>query len=149
MHARRLALPWMAAPAFALALSACTPQPGGPSASNRHPTYSVDLAGKAASCTAPEVQLTQGQAATGTISTGGGGWCGIPVTLNGDALTAGLLTQAPRAGQVYVHTVGDVTRVDYTPTGAATADAFAVQFLPGDETMRVTVSGATPAAVRK
>ena len=145
MQARRLALPWMAA----LALAACTQQPGALTASSRHPTYSTDLAGKAASCTAPDVQLTQGQPAMGTIETGGGGWCGIAVTRGGDALTAGLLTQAPRAGKVYIHTVGDVTRVDYTPTGAVVADAFAVQFIPGDETMRVTVSGATPAAVRK
>ncbi len=145
MQARFFVLPWIAA----LGLTACTQQTGGLAASGRHPTYATDLAGKAAVCTAPDVQLTQGQAATGTLATGGGGWCGIAVTLGGDALTAGLLTQPPRAGQVYVHTVGDVTRVDYTPTGAATADAFAVQFLPGDETMRVTVSGATPAAVRK
>ena len=141
MDARHFTLPCLAG----LALAACTQPATGPNA--RHPTYSVDLAGKAAVCTAPAVELTRGQPATGTISTGGGGWCGIPVTLGGDALTAGLLAQPPARGRVYIHTVGDETRVDYTPTGAAASDAFTVQFLPGDETMRVTVSNA--AAVRK
>ncbi len=137
MYARLIALPCVAG----LALAGCTPPSNGPVAS-RNRTYSVDLGGKAADCTAPAVQLTQGQPATGTISTGGGGWCGIPVTLGGDALTAGLLTQPPARGRVYIHSVGDETRVDYTPTAAVVADAFTVQFLPGDETMRVTVSSA-------
>ena len=139
MHVRLVPLACLAA----LALAGCAEQ-SGPAAS-RNRIYSVDLSGKAAECTAPAVKLTAGQPVTATIATSGGGWCGIPVTLSGDALTAGLITQPPSKGRVYVHTVGDETRVDYTPTAAATADAFAVQFLPGDEMMRVTVSAAAGA----
>ena len=145
MHARTILVPCLAA----LALAACAQKQAAPLGA-RNPTYSADLTGKAPNCTAPEVQITQGQDATGTIATGGGGWCGIAVTLGGNALTAALLAQAPRSGHVYVHTVGDVTRVDYTPAaGAVGADSFAVKFIPGGETMRVTVSGATAAAVGK
>ncbi len=144
MHARRLILPCLAA----LGLAACTQQLAGP-AGSRNPVYSFDLAGKAPVCTAPEVHLTQGQDATGTIATGGGGWCGIAVTLNGNALAAPEQVQAPRFGRVYVHLVGDVTRVDYTPTGRPEADSFAVRFIPGDETMRVTVSAAAAVAGQK
>lgn len=144
MNARLLLVPCAAA----LGLAACAPQASGP-AGSRNPIFAIDMAGKAASCTAPDVELSQGKDSTATITTGGGGWCGIAVTMGGNAVTAGLLTQAPHAGKVHVHTVGDVTRVDYTPAGPATADAFAVKFIPGDETMRVTVVGATPAAVRK
>ena len=144
MYARTIALSCVAA----FGLAACTQQAAGPTGS-RSPVYSTDLAGKAANCTAPDVALTQGKDSTATITTGGGGWCGISVTMGGNALTAGLLTQAPRSGRVYIHTVGDITRVDYTPVaGTAAAETFAVQFIPGDETMRVTVSGAA-ATVRK
>jgi hypothetical protein len=138
MHARTIALPCLAA----LGLAACTPPASGPVAS-RNQIYSTDLSGKAASCTAPDVALTQGKESTATIVTGGSGWCGIAVTMGGNAMTAGLLTQPARSGRVYVHTVGDVTRVDYTPSAGAGADSFAVQFIPGDEIMRVTVSAAT------
>ena len=142
MHARTIANLCLAA----LGLAACAQQAAGPTGS-RNTIYATDLAGKAASCTAPDVSLAQGKDSTGTIATGGGGWCGINVTLDGNALTAGLLTQAPRSGRVYIHTVGDATRVDYTPAaGTAAADTFAVKFIPGDETMQVTV---TSAAVRK
>ncbi len=141
MHARTIAISCFAA----LGLSACAQQAAGP-AGSRNPVYSTDLAGKAPNCTAPDVALTQGKEATATITTGGGGWCGIAVTMGGNALTAGLLTQAPRSGRVYIHTVGDVTRVDYTPVAAtAAAETFVVQFIPGDETLRVTVTGAATA----
>lgn len=126
----------------ALGLAACAqPAAVGPAAS-RNPVYAFDLAGKAATCTAADVSVSEGQPATGSIETGGGGWCGIAVTRGGNALAAGLLTQAPRAGHVYVHTVGDVTRVDYTPNGAPGADAFTVKFIPGDEVMNVNVNSA-------
>ena len=138
MHARLLAISCLAA----LGLAGCAPQAAGPTGS-RSPTYSVDLTGKAPSCTAPDVELTHGKDTTGTIATGGGGWCGIAVTMGGNAVTAGLLVQRPRNGHVHVHTVGDVTRVDYIPTAAAVAaDTFAVKFIPGDETMVVTVTAA-------
>ena len=144
MHARSIALPCLAA----LALAACTQQVAAP-AGSRSPTYAVDLAGKAPTCIAPDVELTQGKDANGTIMTGGGGWCGIAVTMGGNALTAGLLVQAPRSGRVFVHTVGDATRVDYIPAaGAVAPESFAVKFIPGDETMHVTVSSAAAGAAK-
>ena len=93
--------------------------------------------------------LQDGKDAAGTIATGGGGWCGILVDRAGHPFGAGLLTQAPRNGSVYVHTVGEKTRVDYTPFHATTADTFAVKFIPGDETMHVTVTPAAPAQAAK
>ena len=131
-----------------MGLAACAEQTAGP-AGSRNTIYATDLAGKAANCTAPDVQLTKGADTTATIATGGGGWCGIAVTEGGNAVTAGLLVQPAKSGKVYVHTVGDVTRVDYTPTGTPAADSFAVKFIPGDQTMRVTVSAAAPAAAVK
>ena len=44
-----------------------------------------------------------------------GGWCGITVAQDGKPYDAGLLTQAPEHGKVYIHPVGDATRIDYTP----------------------------------
>ncbi len=139
MHVRHLAL-------FlpALTLAGCA-TPAQQAARNRSPVYAADLSGKAASCTAPEEKLVDGKNSTVAMATGGGGWCGIVVTRDGKPLDAGLLTQRPRNGSVYVHLVGDDTRVDYTPRpGAAGADSFAVKFIPGDETMQVTVNA--PAA---
>ena len=127
-------------------LAACMVQPpAGPAA---NPGFAADAAGKAASCNAPPVAVMDGKDSTATIATGGGGWCGIVVTREGKPLGAGLLTQPPRSGSVFVHLVGDVTRVDYTPFAAVAADSFAVKFIPGDETMRVTVTP-PPAKVAK
>ena len=132
-----------------LSLSACvTPTPAA--IGSRTPVYSTDLVHKAASCTVPSVSLEDGKEAIAAMTTGGGGWCGISVRHNDQPFGAGLLTQQPRNGAVYVHTVGDDTRVDYTPrSGAAGADAFTVRFIPGDATMRVTVNGVAPAGAAK
>ena len=147
-NAHQISLAVLCLPALS-ALAACATQ--APVAS-RPPIYAADIAGKAAECTAPAVKVSDGKNATGTIATGGGGWCGIIVTRDGQPLTAALLTQPPHAGKVYVHTVSDETRVDYTPTEAAVADGFTVKFIPGDETMEVTVvstAHATPAPAAK
>ncbi len=108
------------------------------------PVFATDLAGKAAVCTVPTVTPMDGKTIPVAMTTGGGGWCGIPLMLNGKPYGAGLLTQAPRAGKVYVHAVGDATRVDYTPAAAAVADAFTVRLIPGDAVLRVAVN--SPAA---
>ena len=128
-----------------LGLSACATQ--APSASSgRLPTYSTDLAGKAANCTVSAVTLVDGAESTATMTTGGGGWCGIPVRRNDVALGATLLTQPARGGAVYAHLVGDDTRVDYTPRpGTNGPDSFVVKFIPGDATMRVNVTVDAPA----
>ncbi len=128
-------------------LAACAPQSAtGPAAATG---FARDNANKAPNCEAPSVAVTAGQAATGSIATGGGGWCGISVAEGGRPFGAGLLTQAPRHGAVYIHTVGETTRVDYTPYAAVAADAFTVKFIPGDQTMSVTVSPAAPAQAAK
>ena len=132
-----------------LGLSACMTQPPGV-ASARLPTYSTDLAGKAANCTVSAVTLEDGKEAVATMKTGGGGWCGIPVRRSDQPLGAALLSQPAKGGNVYVHTVGDDTRVDYTPrAGTSGADSFTVKFIPGDATMRVTVDVDAPAVVAR
>lgn len=114
------------------------------------PVYATDLAGKAATCTVPTVTPVDGKTVTVAMTTGGGGWCGIPLMLNGKPYGAGLLSQAPKAGKVYVHAVGDATRVDYTPTGAAAGpDAFAVRLIPGNAVLRVAVNSPAQAGAAK
>ncbi len=112
---------------------------------SRLPVYSTDQKGKAASCTVPDVRAVDGRETQVAIATGGGGWCGISVRREGGPYAAGLLTQPPRNGKVYVHSVGDDTRIDYTPAaGAAGPDAFAVRLLPGDAVIQVGVNTVAP-----
>ncbi len=109
--------------------------------------YSTDMVGKAATCsTLPEtVTVKDGADNAVAMRTGGGGWCGIVVNQDGRPFKAGLLTKGPRSGKVYVHTVGDDTRIDYTPDrGSVAADSFAVRLIPGDATIQVSVN-TTPA----
>ena len=47
-----------------------------------------------------------------------GGWCAITVNNGGRPFDAGLLAAAPAHGKVLVHTVGNNTRIDYTPERA-------------------------------
>ncbi len=128
----------------ALALAGCAQNgPAGPT--NRLPVYQTDLTGKAASCSYSPVTPQAGKTVTATITTGGGGWCGIPVRLDGAPYAAGLLTQQARNGRVYIHSVGDDTRIDYTPrTATVGPDSFTVQLLPGNAIVQVSVN--TPAA---
>ena len=43
--------------------------------------------------------------------------------------------------QVYIHSVGDTTRIDYTPAkGYAGPDKFTVRLLPGNAVVRATVT---------
>ncbi len=127
-----------------LALEGCAQ--GGPGVQgSRLPVYQTDLAGKAASCVVSPVTPLPGKTVTATMTTGGGGWCGIPVQLNGGPFAAGLVTQAARSGKVYIHSVGDYTRIDYTPRTATVApDSFTVQLLPDNSVIQVSVN--TPAA---
>jgi hypothetical protein len=122
-------------------LNACTPPPP-PVVSNTR-LYAIDQQGAAKICTAPPVKLTAGQEAASTLSVeNDGGWCAITVAAPGDKpYAAGLLTGTPAHGIVYVHTVGDTTRVDYTPDrGFTGADTYVVKFLPGTPTLRVAVT---------
>ena len=70
-----------------------------------------------------------------------GGWCAITVNNNGKPFDAGLLATPPAHGKALIHTVGNDTRIDYTPAARYVgADAFTVRLIPGDATLRVTVT---------
>jgi len=59
----------------------------------------------------------------------------------GRPFSAGLLQTRAQHGRVHVHTVGDNTRIDYTPdTGFTGADSFAVKLVPGNATLTVNVT---------
>jgi hypothetical protein len=139
----------MTAAAFAvvaLGLQGCTTAPKVVEGS-RTPVYATDLQGKAASCTVPTVRAEDGHETSVAITTGGGGWCGLLVRREGRPYAAGLLTEAAHNGKVYVHTVGDDTRIDYTPRAGATGpDAFAVRLIPGGAVIRVGVNTPAPVA---
>jgi len=108
------------------------------------PVYSTDMAGKAASCTVPPVKPVADRNTPVAMTTGGGGWCGISVQQNGAPYAAGLLTQEAHNGKVYVHSVGDDTRIDYIARpGQVGPDSFAVKLIPGNAVIQVAVN--TPA----
>jgi hypothetical protein len=140
-----------AATLVALAAQGCTKAPP-PVVTSTTRVYAHDMEGKAALCTAPYSALAPvaGKDNVVTITTGGNGWCGVPVRNDTGPYTAGLLTEAAHNGKVIVHTVGDDTRIDYVAkAGPVLADSFAVRLVPGDAVMRVTVNppaGATPVA---
>jgi hypothetical protein len=77
-----------------------------------------------------------------------GGWCAISVMQPASSkesgptpYKAGLLTSRPAHGKVYVHTVGDATRIDYRPApGYAGPDSFAVTLVPGNAVLRADVT---------
>jgi hypothetical protein len=104
--------------------------------------YAADVTGAAKSCEAPKVTLTDGKTTDAAIRMGNdGGWCAITVSRNGKPYDTFLLTTRPKHGRVLVHTVGDSTRIDYTPDrGYAGADAFTVKLIPGEPSARVTVA---------
>jgi hypothetical protein len=114
--------------------------------------YAIDQSGFAKSCTAPkDLKLTAGQTTPAAISVGNdGGWCAISVAQSGPSpYAAGLLRKGAEHGTVYIHAVGDFTRIDYTPDRGYTGpDSYQVAFLPGQPTLDVTVS-VTPAGVAK
>jgi hypothetical protein len=120
-------------------LQGCAP-PATPVSTTR--LYYIDQQGGAASCQVAPVTLADGKEAAGTISVANdGGWCAISVAAGNRPYAAGLLTQPPAHGKVYVHTVGDATRIDYTPdVGFTGADTYVVKFLPGAPTLRVAVT---------
>jgi hypothetical protein len=140
-----------AATLVALAVQGCSKPPPPPVASTTR-VYAHDLEGKAALCTAPPSALAPvaGKDNVVAITTGGNGWCGIPVRTDAGPYSAGLLIDPAHNGKVIVHTVGDDTRIDYVAKpGVVVADSFAVRLIPGDAVMRVTVNppaGATPVA---
>ena len=129
--------------ATGLLLQGCAPQQAaGPAASGAR-EYEVDQQGEARVCTVPKPPaLADGKEAALPMTVGNnGGWCGIDLTRNGGPYAYGLLTARPAHGKVLIHTVGDRTRIDYTPApGYAGPDSFIARLSPGEATLRVTVT---------
>lgn len=129
-------------------LSGCSDKP--PSvASSKLRVYAVDLAGGAKACESPKVSPTAGKPVPVALKVGNdGGWCGVTVAQDGPKpFDAGLLAGRPEHGTVVIHSVGDYTRIDYTPDkGFAGSDAFTVKLLPGAAVLDVAVTVTTPAA---
>ena len=125
----------------------CTPP--APVTGSTTRVYATDLQGKAAVCNVPSVKPADGKTETATMVTGGGGWCGIPVEMAGNQpYAAGLVERRPERGKVFVHTVGDDTRIDYIPSGAVSADSFSVQLVPGDAIVTVSVEAPKTGAAK-
>jgi len=124
---------------LAVLLQGCAPQ-ARPASGTR--LFATDFAGGAKSCNVPKVSPTAGKETPATMTVGNdGGWCGITVDNNGHPFSAGLLTDRPEHGQVYIHSVGDSTRIDYTPNkGFTGSDRFTVRLLPGNAVIRATVT---------
>ena len=129
--------------AAALLLQACAQQ--GPQAS-ANPIFASDLAGAAKNCTVPKVTPAAGQQTPVAMQVGNnGGWCAITVSAGGKPFSAGLLTSEPMHGTVLIHSVGDNTRIDYTPDAQFSgADAFVVRLIPGDATVAASVEVSRP-----
>jgi hypothetical protein len=104
--------------------------------------FQADLLGAAKNCSVSEVAPAAGQDAPVTMEVGNdGGWCAITVDNSGKPFDAGLLVTEPAHGKVYIHSVGDKTRIDYTPNARFTGtDAFAVRLLPGGAVLRASVT---------
>ncbi len=134
-------------PALLALLGGCSHPTQAPSvAAGPQPrVYAIDLAGGAKVCKVPPVKLAAGTTTQASMAlTNDGGWCAITVARAGKPYAAGLLTAAPAHGRVYIHTVGDATRIDYTPNlGFVGTDHFSVTLLPDQAVIDATakVSG--------
>lgn len=129
----------LAIAAGTLLLQACAERP--PSAPSPR-VFAADMTGAAKACTVPPVTPAAGKPVDVAVKVGNdGGWCAITVNNNGRPFDAGLLTSPPAHGKVLVHTVGNDTRIDYTPLPRFTgSDAFTVTLIPGDAAIRATVT---------
>jgi hypothetical protein len=134
---------WMAI-AGLLCLAGCE-GPKRPTASATR-VFAVDQTGAAKVCTVPQPTLKDSEVATIAVSVGNdGGWCGITIERGGKPFDAGLLTDRPEHGRVFIHSVGDTTRIDYTPDRRfAGADSFTVTLLPGNAAIHANVTVAAP-----
>ncbi len=123
----------------AAALPGCVERPA---AIARLPVYAYDQTGAARNCTIPPVKPVADKATDAAMSVeNDGGWCAFSVQQGRAPYTAGLVTARPKHGKVFVHSVGDETRIDYTPApGFAGADNFTVKMLPGDAVVEVAAT---------
>jgi hypothetical protein len=125
--------------ATAVLLQGCAATPPAGSA-NR--VFAADMAGGAKSCTVSKAVPAPGQQVPVDMKVGNsGGWCAITVNDGGKPYSAGLLIAQPAHGKVLIHSVGDNTRIDYTPDARfAGPDSFSVRLIPGDATIRASVA---------
>lgn len=134
---------WGLLAATGLVLQGCAPQQAAAPAPEGARQYAVDQQGGARVCTVPKAPaLADGKETPIAMAVGNdGGWCAISVGHDGGPYSVGLLVGRPAHGQVYIHTVGDNTRIDYTPnTGYVGPDSFTARLIPGNPTVRVTVT---------
>jgi hypothetical protein len=123
-------------------LAACSNSGAGP-AGSRLRVFAADVAGSAKVCEVPKVDPTAGRTTDATIKLGNdGGWCGLRLHQDGPKpFAAGLLMTRAAHGGVLIHTVGDDTRIDFTPDrGFSGTDGFAVKLVPGDAVVQVAVT---------
>src|SRR5690348_9256412 len=112
MSGRQWAAGLVVTAATALLLQGCEKPP----AASTTRVYAADMAGAAKTCVVPKVSPAAGQDTPVQMKLGNdGGWCAIPVRDGSRPYAAGLLTAPPAHGKVLIHTVGDDTRIDYTP----------------------------------
>jgi hypothetical protein len=133
--------------ATAALVGGCTPPPAPPVSTTR--VYAVDLAGGAKLCTVtpPKPVLVAGKTTAVAMRVANdGGWCAVSVAQAGPhPYDAGLLTGRPAHGTVYIHSVGDDTRIDYTPDrGFAGTDGFTVSLVPDSPVLHAAVMVALP-----
>jgi hypothetical protein len=123
---------------LALLLQACADKPQATGAR----LFAADMTGAAKSCTVPSVTPSAGgETAVPMAVRNDRGWCAITVSNGGRPYSAGLLVNEPAHGKVFIHTVGDTTRIDYTPDARyAGADAFSVKLIPSDAVVRASVT---------
>jgi hypothetical protein len=134
---------WVALALVGAVLQGCAEKPPAPPPPRQHARlFASDFEGGAKSCTVPTLKLEAGKEVEASMQVGNdGGWCGIAVAQDDKPYDTGLLTQAPEHGTVYIHPVGDDTRIDYTPEhNFSGADLFVVRLLPGSPVLRVNVT---------
>jgi len=134
--------PWVALALIGAGLQGCAEPPPPPPPAQHARVFASDFQGGAKSCTVPKLKLESGKEVPAAMQVGNDrGWCGITVAQDGNPYAAGLLEQPPAHGRVYIHPVGDDTRIDYTPDlGFSGADSFVVKLLPGEPVIRVSVT---------
>ncbi|HUB16863.1 MAG TPA: hypothetical protein VMB34_33320 [Acetobacteraceae bacterium] len=130
---------WIALALVGSLLPGCAENPAPQVAGPR--LFASDFQGAAKTCTSPKPRLASGHETAADLRLANdGGWCAITVTDDGKPYAAGLLTESPAHGDVYIHPVGATTRIDYTPdAGFVGNDAFVVRLLPGRPELRVNV----------
>jgi len=122
-----------------LAAAGCQEQ----AAPSRTRVFAVDMNGRAKSCIANPTETSPSKPADAMMSlSNDGGWCGITTRQeNRRPYAAGLVETRPAHGMVFIHTVGDDTRVDFVPDAGFTGqDKFSVRLVPGNAKMNVAVT---------